>query len=324
MGVRWRRSCLAIFGAVALVALAESCQEHTAIVVDVHAGLRPSELRGVSFTVGVPGTTEDARPTTTTTRAILEGGQTSVGTLVVIPGTSDDAPIAIKVIASVGKPVEACTPSDGYFGCIVARRSLRYSPHTRLHLPILLEPECLNVPCDAVSTCAKGACVSAEASCRGDDCDLTVPGVLGDGGVVTVDAPSGLDASMDADASGTTDASDANDSGNADGGVSGSIRCSTDAGACTSGNVCCTEGASMAICSAAASTCPPPAIRVECDGAEDCPIQAHCCFFGGQSRIACSQTPCMPKTEVCKSDVDCHLAGEHCTNKFALVYGGCQ
>src|SRR4051812_25544606 len=114
MGVRWRRACLAGIGAIGVV-MGSSCQEHTAIVIDVRAvGLAASDLNGVTFSVGAPGATEDAQPTTATNAATSDDTGTFVGTLVAVPASSDDATVSIRVVAGIGRVrAEQCTARNG-------------------------------------------------------------------------------------------------------------------------------------------------------------------------------------------------------------------
>ena len=64
----------------------------------------------------------------------------NIGTLSVVPGGMNDPLVSIEIAESVGIALEDCVPPytfDASFGtgCIVARRSLRYDPHTPLTLP---------------------------------------------------------------------------------------------------------------------------------------------------------------------------------------------
>ncbi len=322
MGVRFRRACLAGIGALGVV-LAASCQEPTAIEIEVRASFPASELSGVTFTVGAPGATENGPIAAATNEARNDGrNDTFVGTLVVIPGSSDDASVWIKIVAGVGgvRP-EQCNEANAYRGCIVARRSLRYRPHVRLRLPIRLDATCRDVPCDALSTCGKGSCVSSTVQCSGDGCAL--PGELtfaDDGGLAFVDAPTDPDAYVQVDASDASSATDASDSGTTNSGSTpGLVKCGLSP--CSVPGACCAYPG-QTVCVSNATACPLTSFRAECDGAEDCPTNNSCCSFG--TRIGCSTQPCAPKSEICKSDLDCHNPAEHCTNMFAVMYGGCQ
>ncbi len=173
-------------GALALV-MTPGCQEPTQVTVDVRlVDARCDEIHGTAITVGVqPADTEER------IRSRFPTGQTTdcdpatrrIGTLVVTP--SDDERAAIVVVAAYGArhdPTE-CQPPD-YAGCIVARRRFSFSKHRRLTMPITIDPECANVPCDAFSTCRKGRCFDSEiAPCDGAECEGSEPGSLKDGGI---------------------------------------------------------------------------------------------------------------------------------------------
>jgi len=106
------------------------------------------------------------------TEACQDGDpESDIGTIVVVPSGDDDAPFAVRVVAGIGVPAEACMAPDYVLGdddteagrgCIVARRNLAFLPHTELELPIVLRKECLNVDCSADQTCVSGTCVSAK------------------------------------------------------------------------------------------------------------------------------------------------------------------
>lgn len=106
----------------------------------------------------------------------------SYGTLVITPGDSDRA--AVAVLAGVDKPVEQCTAVDKYKGCIVVRRIVSFIDHVKLTLPAELQADCKDVSCEVVTTCRAGTCISSDYDCEnGDTCTPTDPRALPDGGV---------------------------------------------------------------------------------------------------------------------------------------------
>lgn len=176
-----RRRSAIVGGGLVVVALGmESCREPTQVSVEARTNVvyRPGLV--VAFTVGSPGQTETSEPTTDTREAWSEDG--FVGSLTVVPATGDTASLSVKLVLGIDRATEACAPPK-YEGCIVARRRLRYSPHERLRLPVMLYAQCKDVPCDADTTCnALGQCVSAEVDCSADN-TCTLEGELGiDGG----------------------------------------------------------------------------------------------------------------------------------------------
>ncbi len=99
------------------------------------------------------------------------GADGRIGTLVVVPDGSSSELFEVEVVTSAqGGPVSGCV-ARGYAGCIVARRILRFEPHTSITLPIATLAGCEGVVCDAATTCSAGVCVSAaisEGACTGD------------------------------------------------------------------------------------------------------------------------------------------------------------
>src|SRR6185312_2524685 len=75
------------------------------------------------------------------------------------PSGDKDGAVTVKIVAGFGRSVDEC--AQGGTGCIVARRSLRYIPHTELRIPVLLQASCAGVPCQDTETCVASACVPA-------------------------------------------------------------------------------------------------------------------------------------------------------------------
>jgi alpha-tubulin suppressor-like RCC1 family protein len=121
---------------------------------------------------------DDDGPVSAATSACKDG---RIGDIVLVP-SGQGPEIAVRVVADIDDP-SPCTKADGYKGCIVARRIIKFVPHTPLTLPIALDASCVGVPCDENTTCVNGACVNAEvmnpALCVGDGgCALS-----GEGGI---------------------------------------------------------------------------------------------------------------------------------------------
>lgn len=183
-----RKLSLVLSGAAAAgvlgLALGPGCLDATQVTVDISLTKRASctETNGVAVTVGTePGMTEQ-RVTdefvTATTNACTEATH-EIGTLVVTPGS--DGRGSVVVVVAYDKTI---TPSKCkaplYKGCIVARRRFTFSEHQHLRLPITIDPDCKDVPCDAFSTCRTGKCFSTNVTCGDDGCPE--PGDPGDGG----------------------------------------------------------------------------------------------------------------------------------------------
>ena len=143
-----------------------ACQEPTQVTVEVRLDTaKCSEIHGTAINVGVfPEDTQrkvlSKYPNAETTDC--DDASQRIGTLVVTP--SEEERGSIIVVTSYGQqrnPTE-CQPPE-FKDCIVARRQFTFTKHRRLFLPITIDPTCVNVPCDAFSTCRKGACFPSEA-----------------------------------------------------------------------------------------------------------------------------------------------------------------
>jgi hypothetical protein len=153
-----------------VVLAASSCRDPTEIIVDV-TSTSCSTLTETAITVGPSGVTSANGFTAT-----QAGCQTAtdVGSLVVVPSGSLDDAVGIEVIGGLGKDPSKCSHADPQ--CIVARRSLRYVPHTPLELPIALDATCAGVACDdPTTTCFRGSCVPATVVCADGTCSLGGP-----------------------------------------------------------------------------------------------------------------------------------------------------
>jgi hypothetical protein len=152
-------------GVVAVSAIAglvlASCLGATQI--DLHVATNApcksaSQWKGVSIAVGSPTDVETKAPALTTT-ACGSGGQ--VGSLVIVPTGSESDEIGIRVVAGIERNPEDCA-ANLYQGCIVARRSIRFSPHKTLDVYVNLTNDCVGVSCDATHTCVDGECVDTQ------------------------------------------------------------------------------------------------------------------------------------------------------------------
>lgn len=139
-------------------AIATACYGPTQIMILLSTDANCAEMGGVSVAVGELGPTlETADPAAVSHDC--DGGD--LGTLAIIPSGAIGDAVGIRVVAGFGQPLEKCTAPFGP-GCIVARRTLRYIPHTQLYLPIRLSVSCAGVTCDPNDTCINGACAPAQ------------------------------------------------------------------------------------------------------------------------------------------------------------------
>jgi hypothetical protein len=264
-------------GALLCAPLLSDCREPTQITLALRTDAQCVDVLGTTITVGELGRLEERPEAATTDRC--DPGSGKIGTLVVVPSGANDAEVAMRVVTGVGKSPEQCV-KDGYLGgCIVARRAIRYLPHTPLEMPILMSVDCIDIPCGATETCFKGKCVPANVDpekCEQGNCDPVLP----DGGV-----DGGIDASVDQSSDG--------DGGSA--GASGSSGSGGSAGSGGSGGV--DAGDAFAPCTAPAAECDGnPATVCETDLDVDpasCGACGHDCLGG-----TCSAGKCQPVTLV--------------------------
>ncbi len=161
-----------------------------------------SNVSGTAFTSGQLGAIETAPPTTVSTTCSADG---HLGTVVLVPSGASNSPVGFKVVTALGsETLDRCgsAAAAGDPSCIVARRELRYLPHTPLVVIVDMKQSCAGVLCDATSTCVDGACRSATLDpqqCAGAGCDESALGpVSSDGGADggATDAGDGGDATV--------------------------------------------------------------------------------------------------------------------------------
>ena len=134
------------------------CTEPTEIVVEISTTVSCDVVGGHHVAIRIGS-------------ASVETGQCDggfVGTLVATPSGARDEVVDIDVVLGVTEPTSACDVDAS--GCITAKRTLRYSPATPLHLPITLDAACLGVTCAATETCDRGFCVPSTTACQAGVC----------------------------------------------------------------------------------------------------------------------------------------------------------
>lgn len=171
--------------ALGVVAYA-SCRDATQLRLRITTNVSCDVVRAHGVAISVGGNAEQAeiRSPDTLTRQCNEDG--TIGDLFVGPVGGDEDTVAIRVTLGVARDADACgREADGYRGCIVQRRRLRFAPSRTLTIPILLSTSCTDVGCDARSTCGRATeCVSSELTdpsrCESaDGCPLTADGLQG-------------------------------------------------------------------------------------------------------------------------------------------------
>lgn len=150
--------------ALSLTLLAVGCRAPTAIELQISTDISCQDLRGTAISVH-HASAEQIEPATVTTRCEPDG---TIGTLVVLPSSSSDESLRVRVVSALGVPVEQCAGPDYGPRCIVSRRRLRFLPHETLRLPIQQQADCAGIACGETDTCRQGVCQSAEVNL--DDC----------------------------------------------------------------------------------------------------------------------------------------------------------
>lgn len=159
------------------------CREPTQVVLEITTDIACGDNPETGIAVGRASDYE-TRPLSTTTHQCTPR---RIGSLVVVPGASNNGELAIRVVNGMTRSAQDCIDSGYKGGCVVARRILGFVPHETLHLPIFLEASCIDVPCDATQTCRHGSCVSAvigrPSDCASDaGCDIEAGGAPGNSG----------------------------------------------------------------------------------------------------------------------------------------------
>jgi hypothetical protein len=168
---------------IALAFATEHCAEPTQIVVDIRTD---QALCGEIRNTGVVVTSPEKRDTEPLD--VFEdrpGCETPpgdrIGTLVIAPSGAKDEEIGIRIVAGLDRPAEQCKAP--WEGCIVQRRTLRFTPGVSKAITIILWRECVGKSCGPDAECTEtGACVDP-----GD--------ILPDGGTVKDAATSAPEAS---------------------------------------------------------------------------------------------------------------------------------
>lgn len=172
--------------AVVAVTIGAACREPTEITLELTTDLPCDQLR-TSIYVGRPA--DLARPLSelgvAAEATTCDPTTKRIGTIAVIPSGSNADTVAIKVVARTKGSSCDTNPSSG---CVEARRTIGFLPHTPLRLPIALNADCKDLVCaNASETCVRGRCVPAiidPSTCIGSGC----PEPTGDGGLPITDA----------------------------------------------------------------------------------------------------------------------------------------
>lgn len=150
-----------------------ACRDPTQVTLSIDTNAACADVQGTAVSTGRVGDIESSAPAAQTTAC----SETGVGTLVLVPNDDSSAAFGVKVALAAGGPLEPCLSPPYANHCIIARRSLRFIPHTPLELPIHMSLDCRGRFCDELTTCADGDCVPADCAVDG-----TCPPAGGGGG----------------------------------------------------------------------------------------------------------------------------------------------
>ncbi|MDB5212276.1 MAG: repeat domain protein [Myxococcaceae bacterium] len=268
------------------------CAAPTQIVVEVYSDACPSPTRNgqsinsTGIAVGKPAEIE-AKPPVAVRDTCEQASGPGVGTLTIYPSGANDEDVAIKVVAGVDVPADACRTPD-YAGCIVHRRVVRFIPHTTQRLTVRLSLACLNRVCPAKNTCDNGVCKA--------ETDL-----LPDGGTVA-------DAAIQ-------------EAGFAEGGVivdaGGPDACTGCKGTCSPTG--CAVDCKTQVCDGTEQCSPTLPCTITCDGTGHC-NDLHCTTAGkctvtcGSPKTSCDKVTC----NAGECDVTCNGA-DSCNGDGGIV-----
>lgn len=316
---------LAVFAtsAMAIAAGVPGCQDATQATLDIRIAktdLCP-KLGGTAIAVGADRDEVEARISSYVTADTRDCDPStgSIGSLVVTPGEAGRSAIVVAVAFDTARARTAadCKP-PAYAGCVVARRFFAFSDHKNLRIPITIDPECLDVPCNATSTCRKGNCYDSTAV------DNVEPGDDGFGGASEAGIVDGAVDGFVPDASKPDGSSDGSSEGSVDGGSDAPgdapLDSSGQEGGFTSGRDYC-EG-TILVCPAFIDGGAP----MTCSG----PGQA-CCNDDGAGFVCRPQANCIaPNRRACCLTSDCGGQSAKCfpaveadTDGGTRQYGRC-
>ncbi len=159
------------------------CLQPTQVTFDISTDIPCAQVAGTSITVGIEGETEKADPLKIVTDCAANGTVSAIGSYAVKPRVLSMPVVAsFKVAIGVdGANVSRdCTASNGYRGCIVARRRVSFIAHRSMHVPVALYRVCKDVQCDQNTTCNSGgrcntSLIDSEQCSANDVCDQFTP-----------------------------------------------------------------------------------------------------------------------------------------------------
>ena len=298
MSTIFARRSLVWLGYASIVSwfLLSACAAPTEIRLNVYTDVACAddpEWKGIAVYVGGADQNIENKAPALTSKSCDHNGQ--IGSLVIVPSGSKDDEVALRVVAGLGQNPEDCATHD-YKGCIVARRSLRFSPHSTLDLDVTLTGDCQGIGCDAAHTCVAGTCSQTD---------------------VLPEVP--VDTTLKASTS-----------------AAGNVRCGDNGVFCaTSGNVCCLTvdsvlGTTTGECKPG-QQCQSPNVVLYCDDESDCAALDDDQGGVGMCMLSYEQALNLPYTPMTVAGSQCvahagtqgidHLGLEMCESRMACLEG---
>ncbi len=159
-----RRSLVTFAVSAVVTGVISSCLSATQVTFDITTDIPCADIGRTAITAGLEGETEKADPVKVVQSCTADGKVGAIGTFAVYPKAKNEFRASFKVTVATTAGIDvtkACTPSQGYRGCIVSRRRISFVAHRGLRVPIEMLLICKDVQCDENSTCNKlGRCVS--------------------------------------------------------------------------------------------------------------------------------------------------------------------
>jgi alpha-tubulin suppressor-like RCC1 family protein len=158
------------------------CGQPTQVTLDIWTDLPCDRRPATEIRVGVDLVSSPPSRVVAATQTCTPPGR--IGSLVFVPDRDDSAPLAIEVamVFSAGAaPAPAlahCRRGQEGPRCVVANRALRFVPHAKLYLPIIMRATCESVTCAQSYTCVDRSCRSAMVPdprvCQGPTCTESI------------------------------------------------------------------------------------------------------------------------------------------------------
>jgi hypothetical protein len=153
-----------------LAVLLCACRQPTEIEFDVTTDVQCSHVASTAIAVGGVDDIETASFVSTSKLC----DNSSLGSLVVVPGHSSD--VVVRIVTGLdGSSPDDCVQHAYTGGCIVARRALSFVSNQKLIVPVTMEQSCRDVACGSGMTCVQGQCVPINVTCASGSCTLPPP-----------------------------------------------------------------------------------------------------------------------------------------------------